>query len=123
MLFLATAAQYLTFDENEEPYQRLAMALIVFPFIFILLEVKQIKSFWSTGALGFYLTDVWNYLDWIAIVLVLVTSFMLIFRPAGEVPNGMLIATGLFIFLDLVSFLKKMFLPFAIFVSGVLQVR
>jgi hypothetical protein len=87
-------------------------------------------SFYRTGAVGSYLTDSWdwNLLNVTTILLVLTSasSRLLMVDPA-EPPyiktERLLLSTRLFIFLQLVSFLKKMFLPFAIFVSGILKVR
>jgi hypothetical protein len=84
-------------------------------------------NFYRTGAVGSYLTDSWNLLDVTTISLVLASAFRLLMVDPVERPDikteRLLLSTGLFIFLELVSFLKKMFLPFAIFVSGVLKVR
>jgi hypothetical protein len=84
-------------------------------------------SFYRTGAVGSYLTDSWNLFDVTTISLVLASAFRLLMVEPAEEPDiktkRLLLTTGLFIFLELVSFLKKMFLPFAIFVGGVLKVR
>ena len=125
-LFAEASARYLT--SEDDPYQNISVALFSFALLFIAVEICQIISYQATSAFYDYITDTWNVIDMVTIGLVLASSYRLwtVTDPAAEPEEGvthLLLWTGLFMFLELVSFLKKAFLPFAIFVSGTLKVR
>ena len=110
-------------DEPDAPYRDYAIALFPCVVVYIGLELTQFMSFYRTGAVRSYLTDTWNLLDVATIVLVLslATKLLMAESSLGNMQH-LIFLTALFLFLKLVSLLKQMFLPFAIFVSGVLKV-
>ena len=131
-LFIEASVRYVTYNDKSgdksKSYRNIAIALIPMALLFIFFEIKQFRAFQRTGAVGSYLTDAWNYLDVITICLVMASACLMIVKEpsasneTNQTEQRLLISTGFFIFLKLISFLKKLFLPFAIFVSGVLKV-
>ena len=69
-----------------------------------------------------YWLDVWNWIDNVTVALVISSSISFIRDDHGEGNDRLLIATGFFQFLLLISFLKKTFFPFTKFVSGLIKV-
>jgi len=124
-LFLATD-DYLTNGPGELPWTSIVLLAIVV--YFGIREVIQLLL-----SRDLYWTDIWNYLDVIRLALLVV----LVIYQRGEFnvdvqesfslgatkedlifERRLLLATAVFIFIGLVSFLRMTYLPFALFVGG-----
>ena len=68
-----------------------------------------------------YWLDVWNWIDLSAVGLV-VSSSIKFLQNDGSAQKSLLMTTGFFQFILLISYLKKTFFPFSKFVFGIIEV-
>ena len=94
--------------------------LIAFASIFLIVELNQMHRLYTTGAIMFYCIDPQNWLDLTTTFMVLVSAIKL--HVDSTIDGRMLMATGCFQSLFLLSFLKKTFFPFYKFVTGITKI-
>jgi len=90
--------------------------------LFFLQEVYQLYRFAKTNAAIAYWLDVWNWIDLTTVALVVASSIGFLNADESIHMDRLLMATGCFQFILLVSYLKKTFFPFSKFVHGIIQV-
>lgn len=115
-------ASYLYYEETD-PDATLGwrpIALIVFAVHFLWSELFQFTRYYHTGASLYYCTDLWNYLDVLTSVMVIVSAVR--FLQDSDIAGRLLMTTGCLQSLLFLSYLKKTFYPFSKFVSGVIRI-
>ena len=119
--FVYTTMLHIEADQNIQGWE--PIALLVFAAIFFIQEFYQLYRFIMTNAAFAYWLDKWNWIDLTTSSLV-VASAIKFLQNDGNVQNDhdLLITTGFFQLVLLISYLKKTFFPFSKFVSGVIKV-
>lgn len=97
------------------------ISLLVCATLFFIQEIYQMFRFYMTSAGVAYWLDVWNWIDLTAVGLVASSSIKFL-QNDGSAQKSLLMTTGFFQFLLLVSYLKKTFFPFSKFVFGIIKV-
>ncbi|CAJ1959867.1 unnamed protein product [Cylindrotheca closterium] len=102
-----------------------AYALYFFTLIFLVREIKQVRRYIKAQVLVDYVKEIWNWVD-VAVICLVATSatILLLDDPSGgynERARTVLMVTNAFQLLHFASFLKKIFLPFATFVGGLMM--
>lgn len=104
-----------------------AYALYFFAFVFLIREIKQVRRYIKAEVLVDYAKEIWNWLDVTVICLVTTSATLLLTSDPNEPYNDrtrtVLMVTSGCQLLHFASFLKKIFLPFATFVGGLMAVR
>jgi ankyrin repeat protein len=121
IIFILASSKYL----NDEPIWGLSIFLYAIAFSILNREIYHAFRFHETGALTSYLADLWNWIDIVAVSLVVAsTTCFLKFESNDDRPDirFLLVATAIFQLLLLLSNLKNAFLPFATFVGGLIRV-
>lgn len=96
-------------------------ALIFFAVHFLWSEIAQFTRYYFTGASLYYCTDLWNWLDLVTSVMVIVSAVR--FRDEdSDIAGRLLMTTGCLQSLLFLSYLKKTFYSFSKFVSGVIRI-
>ena len=75
-----------------------------------------------TNAAVAYWLDKWNWIDLTTSSLVVASAIKFLQNDESMQNDYLLITTGFFQFVLLISYLKKTFFPFSKFVSGVIKV-
>ena len=78
--------------------------------------------FYKTNAGIAYWMDLWNWIDLTTASLVTASAIQFLQNDESRDNDRLLITTGCFQFVLLISYLKKTFFPFSKFVSGVIKV-
>ena len=104
-----------------------AYSLYFFTLIFLVRELKQIRRYIKAKVLVDYVKEIWNWVD-VAVICLVATSatILLLDDPSGaynDRARTVLMVSNAFQLLHFASFLKKIFLPFATFVGGLMMVR
>ncbi|CAJ1951296.1 unnamed protein product [Cylindrotheca closterium] len=102
-------------------------ALYGIALVFLVREIRQIRRYVKANIFTDYLKDPWNWLDCSTILLVTMSAVMLQISDPNNNPNDyftrrLLMITGSCQVAHFVSFLRKVFLPFATFVGGLAKV-
>lgn len=120
IIFIHTTWLHIEPDKQLERWQPLA--LLVLSFTFLIQELYQMFRFIRTNAGVSYWLDIWNWID-LATVFLVMASVAGFLRNDQSVNNDrLLMTTGFFQFILLISYLKKTFFPFSKFVSGIIKV-
>ncbi|KAL9186364.1 hypothetical protein ACHAXT_005602 [Thalassiosira profunda] len=98
------------------------IALLVFAALFFLQEFYQMYRFYKTNAGIAYWMDLWNWIDLTTASLVTASAIQFLQNDESRDNDRVLITTGCFQFVLLISYLKKTFFPFSKFVSGVIKI-
>jgi hypothetical protein len=101
--------------------------LYFFAAVFLAKEIRQLRRYARADVLISYVNGIWNWLDWMTIMLVIGSAVSLqlvdpINKPYDNAIRKLLMATGTCQVMHFASFLKKIFLPFATFVGGLTTV-
>ena len=97
-------------------------ALLVAAAIFFMQEFYQMYRFIKTNASIAYWLDFWNWIDLTTSALVTASAIKFLQNDESVQNDYLLMITGFFMFVLLVSYLKKTFFAFSKFVSGVIKV-
>jgi len=123
--FSSATNQYLL---ESDPVKGWAISLIPLAVLMLLLELLQIWNYRKQKRSLSYFVDVWNWIEVTAMVLIIVMASRLIveesieFDSDRETTRELLMSTGFFILFAFISFLKKTFFPFSMFVGGLIHV-
>jgi len=114
---------WLHIEPNKQLQGWEPITLIVCATLFFIQEVYQLYRFAKTHAAIAYWLDVWNWIDLTTVALVVASSIGFLNADESIHMDRLLMATGCFQFILLVSYLKKTFFPFSKFVHGIIQVN
>eukprot|EP00985_Skeletonema_marinoi_P004362 scaffold1909_cov131-Skeletonema_marinoi.AAC.3 len=120
-IYTFVSASHIYFVKSDEPLGWRPTALLVFAAIFLLEEIGQFIRLYFTGAVLHYCTDLWNWIDVVTCVMVIVSAARFLDEDSS-IDGRLLMTTGCFQSLLLLSYLKKTFSPFSKFVSGVIKI-
>eukprot|EP00984_Skeletonema_dohrnii_P017669 scaffold8108_cov118-Skeletonema_dohrnii-CCMP3373.AAC.2 len=119
-IYTFVSASFMYF-ESDEPLGWRPTALLVFAAIFLLEEMSQFIRLFFTGELLYYCTDLWNWIDVVTCVMVIVSAARFLDEDSS-IDGRLLMTTGCLQSLLFLSYLKKTFFPFSKFVSGVIKI-
>jgi len=112
--------------QGEGTYYAFAYSLYFFALVFLIREIKQIRRYVKAEVLVDYAREIWNWLDVTVICLVITSATILLLSDPDEPYNDgsrtILMMTVTCQIVHFASFLKKIFLPFATFVGGIVMV-
>ena len=119
LIFIRATWRYMEPEQQLEDWA--PISLLVCSTLFFIQEIYQMFRFYMTSAGVAYWLDVWNWIDLSAVGLV-VSSSIKFLQNDGSAQKSLLMTTGFFQFILLISYLKKTFFPFSKFVFGIIEV-
>ncbi|KAL3927928.1 MAG: hypothetical protein SGBAC_012875 [Bacillariaceae sp.] len=100
-------------------------ALYFFALIFLIREIKQVRRYIKAKVLVDYAKELWNWVDVAVIALVTASATILLLADPNSAYDDrartILMVTNACQLFHFASFLKKIFLPFATFVGGLMM--
>lgn len=112
----------LHIEEGEQLQGWEPIALLAFAGYFFLQEFNELYRLVVTNAALSYWLDLWNWIDLTTAGLVTASAIKFLQNDTNKQTDILLMCTGFFQFVHLVSYLKKTFFSFSAFVSGIIKV-
>ncbi|KAK1737725.1 ankyrin repeat domain-containing protein [Skeletonema marinoi] len=119
-IYTFVSASHIYFVKSDELLGWRPTALLIFAAMFLLEEMSQFIRLFVTGELLHYM-NWWNWIDVVTCVMVIVSAARFLDEDSS-IDGRLLMTTGCFQSLLLLSYLKKTFFPFSKFVSGVIKI-